>query len=601
MTATACISGPTVSIPRHASVPALVFEQARLSSNKLALIQVGTGNVRKTITYQDLLVGVQLTTANISKQAERRTSTGICFIANRSIKTILAILGAAASGVIVSYIDPTLKDALLASRICGQKDALFVTDKECAVRLDTIGVPHLTLDDLFDTKTPVHHELQVGSETPFFSVWSSGSTGMPKNFVIPHRTFLNSALQEATDAGAVYAQHSSFGFVDGLWEFLIPLMLGSTVVIIPDSYRLQKRFFLCMSDHEVDRIQLVPTLLRQFFLRPGDLRLCGQTLDYWVTSGEVLGADLIEQFERHLPWARLYNSYGLSEYLEISLAEVTRHAGDFIPVGLPIVNTTIKIVDSSGAVLCRGEKGEVVVGGSGSALRMRMDGAGGVADKNVIDVSDNLISTGDCGFIDYDGVLYITGRSDSEIKIHGKKVDVHSLQQRILGMTNVTDCVVAKLNIDSLVAFVEVTDLADTELEALKGSIGVHLKEFVEPHEIPERFRFLLQFPTTSSGKVDVPRLIRESDLESIVGLTVSATSLSALGSSTLVDDCCKAVASARQLDAVEKDAPFESVCRDSLDYVAVAVALSDVLNVEITTDLLLSCDSVSDLVERVG
>ena len=181
-----------------------------------------------------------------------------------------------------------------------------------------------------------------------YIIYTSGSTGVPKGVAGSHRAAINRFewmwKTYPFSAGETCCQKTALGFVDSVWEILGPLLGGVRSVIIPDELVFDPDAFVdLLARYEVERIVLVPSLLRTMLDVASDIATRLPKLRLWSTSGELLPTDLARRFHEALPAASLLNIYGSSEVT----ADVTYHEVDRsedrapVPIGRPISNAQI--------------------------------------------------------------------------------------------------------------------------------------------------------------------------------------------------------------------------------------------------------------------
>ena len=354
-------------------------------------------------------------------------------------------------------------------------------------------------------------------------IYTSGSTGLPKGVVSAHRASVNrfnwmwQAYPFAADE--VCCQKTSLSFVDSIWEIFGPLLQGVPLVIIPDEVvKDPLRFIAALSVNKVTRLVLVPSLLRVILeLGQESLSLLGN-LRYCVCSGEKLPVELANLFRERLPNANLINLFGSSEVA----ADVTCYeVGDTecltnIPIGRPISNTQIYILNSNSQPAPAGATGEICVGGEGLA-RGYLNRAKLTAEKFVPNpfsknAGERLFRTGDIGRYLPDGNVEYRGRRDHQVKVRGFRVELGEIEAQLASHQLINQVVVVALDErgeKELVAYICVTGEAPTINE-----LRAHLRRKLPDYMIPSTFVFLDTFPLTASRKINRLALPRPNRAE---------------------------------------------------------------------------------------
>jgi len=288
------------------------------------------------------------------------------------------------------------------------------------------------------------------------------------------------------------------------------LLGGVRLVIAPDEYLLDlDRFVALLAQHEVTRLVLVPSLLRTLLNIVPDLTVRLPNLTLWSISGEVLSADLVRRFRQALPTATLLNIYGSSEvaadvtYCQLNLGE------DFtsIPIGKPISNTQIFILDQYKNLVPPLVHGEIHVGGDclgrGYWKQPELTSQRFVPNPYRPDQSPVIFATGDLGRMLSDGTIEYLGRTDQQIKLRGIRIEPGEIEANLNAHPLVRDSVIAVHRDSSetqhLVAYV----VRSEGSEPLTDELRSFLKRRVPEYMIPGVFIELQRMPLLPSGKID--------------------------------------------------------------------------------------------------
>jgi natural product biosynthesis luciferase-like monooxygenase protein/amino acid adenylation domain-containing protein len=289
----------------------------------------------------------------------------------------------------------------------------------------------------------------VGSDNVAYVLFTSGSTGKPKGVVGPHRTLVNRLQWDArpSTADEVYAQKTTTSFIDSLWELFMPLTRGQRVVIVSEEVSKDpQRLVEVLAAEEASRIVVVPSLLQALLEGVEDLSRRVPRLRYWACSGEALPAELAERFASRLPDAALLNIYGTSEFWDASWYETGRGlAGQRVPIGRPLSNVRLYVVDAYLQPVPIGVCGELCVGGAGLA-RGYFSRPGLTAERFIPDPflqGERLYRTGDLARWRADGELEYLGRIDHQVKLRGYRIELGEIEAALRNQPGIKDAVVA--------------------------------------------------------------------------------------------------------------------------------------------------------------
>ena len=309
-----------------------------------------------------------------------------------------------------------------------------------------------------------------------------------------------------------------------------PLLAGVPSVILPaDAVRDPEELLQTLARHGVTRIVLVPSLLRALLDHAPNLAERVPRLLLWSCSGEVLPGDLAERFRRAFPGATLLNIYGASEVAaDVTCHEVTKDEvfGASVPIGKPISNTQIYVLDQYRNPVPVGVRGEIYVGGEGLALgywnRPELTAERFVENPLAPDNSPRLYRTGDLGRWRADGELEYLGRVDGEVKLRGMRIELGEIESVLATHDGIRDAAVELVDEGAearLVAY-----LAPSNGDGLKArELRRHLRTKLPEHMVPARYVVLQQLPLLPSGKVN-RRALHTAGGKSVIGTGDDAT-----------------------------------------------------------------------------
>ncbi|HVA90569.1 MAG TPA: AMP-binding protein, partial [Chloroflexota bacterium] len=363
-------------------------------------------------------------------------------------------------------------------------------------------------------ESPEAPAVKVAADDPAYLLYTSGSTGRPKGVLGLHQGAVNRFHwmweQFPFEPDEICCQKTSLNFVDSVWELFGPISRGIRTVIIPDSIVKDPHVFVqALAGGNVTRIVLVPSLLRELLDTFSDLASRVPRLRLWVSSGEVLPADLADRFFACLPDRGLINLYGSSEVsADVTWHEVTAAVGlPPVPIGRPIANTEIHIVDRHFRQAPIGMPGEIVVGGSGLARGYHRQPdltATSFLPNPFRDEGDaRLYRTGDLGRYRADGTIEYLGRTDQQVKLRGMRIELGEIESVLRQHPEVADALVL-LEGDTPAS----ARLAGYVVLRSGGGAGVgelkrHLRDSLPVYMVPSTITALEELPRTPNGKLD--------------------------------------------------------------------------------------------------
>ena len=397
------------------------------------------------------------------------TRVGICL--NRSAGMVIGLLGILKAGACYVPLDPSYPQDRLAFMIDDAQISLLLTEETVVPNITNTRARVLFLDSEWRAISGEDAEncsSGVSALNAAYVIYTSGSTGTPKGVVGVHQAAINrfSWMWDAYPfkPDEVCCQKTPLSFVDSIWEIFGPLLRGTPLLIIPDEVvKEPARLVDALAENEVTRIVMVPSLLRVILETQNDLSERLAKLKYWVCSGETLPLDLANQFHSNLRDALLINLYGSSEVsADVTFHEVSEdHSLAAVPIGKPIWNTQIYLLDQEMQPVPIGVSAELYVAGEGLARCYLMEPAQ-TAERFLPDPfhanGGRLYRTGDFARYLPDGSIQYLGRRDQQVKIRGKRVELAEVETALRDQTEVRECaVLARLNKEGeqqLVAYV---------------------------------------------------------------------------------------------------------------------------------------------------
>ncbi|NES13760.1 MULTISPECIES: non-ribosomal peptide synthetase [Micromonospora] len=495
----------------------------------------------RTVSYGELL-----SRANGLARRLRGAGVGpgvlVGLVLERSVELVVSLLAIWQAGGAYVPIDPELPARRVALMLGDADPAVVLTQRALAGRLSWDG-PLWYADELLDQPTD---PVDDGPATPVrgadvaYVIYTSGSTGQPKGVPNTFAGIRNRLLwmQDTYRLGPDdrVLQKTPYSFDVSVWEFFWPLMTGATLVVArPGGHRDGRYLVETIRAEQVTTVHFVPSML-QAFLREPDVADC-TSLRRVICSGEALSPELRDRFFAR-SGAELHNLYGPTEAaIDVTAWACRREDPGPVPIGRPIANTQVYVLDRFLAPVPPGVPGELHIGGVNVALgylnrpeltaeRFVPDpfaadwpstgpaaGAastdGPAEDRDADRPPARLYRTGDLGRIRIDGAIEYLGRLDHQVKLRGFRIELGEIEAALTACDGVGEAVVVPWTHAGdvrLVAYLVGPAVPDT------GELVARLRERLPEYMVPSAFTTLSTLPLTPNGKVD-RRALPEPDL----------------------------------------------------------------------------------------
>jgi amino acid adenylation domain-containing protein len=517
-------------IPRNRCFHRLFERQVEESPGRIAVKHNG-----RTATYQELnelanQVGHYLVQHGVTPNSM------VGLLMKRSIHMLAAIIGVFKAGAAYLPIEVDYPEERVHYMLRDAETSLVVVDQVSASPVSQLeGVLYLEPGSTHLGQYP--RENLTGSGTPdhyAYMIYTSGTTGKPKGVLVHQLGMINHLYAKINDLAITgndrVAHTASPCFDISLWQFLAALLKGGTTVIFDHEVVLNPETLLRgLQEEQITIFESVPSLMSVFLeMVENSVEVELPHLRWMIPTGEALKPSLVQRWFKYYPWIQLVNAYGPTEasddithYKIASPADI----GEFsVPIGKPVQNMRIYILDQYLSLCPVGVRGEICVAGIGVGKGYWKDPAKtkkafvpnphawGPADKDYA----ILYKTGDIGYFREDGHVECLGRIDNQVKIRGFRIELEEIETVMLQHPRVIECAaVVKQNEekeDIIAAFLKEKQTIDIE------EYKQFLLEYLPPYMIPSAFVKLEEFPLSISGKVD---------RQMLAAMNIDATALS--------------------------------------------------------------------------
>ena len=445
--------------------------------------------------------------ANALAHALRKRDIGrdqiVGILLDPCIEMLVAVLGVMKAGAAFMPIDPEYPQQRKLHMMRDSGARVLVTRGQLAASLPDLGHEVIDVADVREPRGPVLADVR-GSDVAYV-IYTSGSTGTPKGTQIEHASLLNLAAWYVDYAqiqpGDGVSKFAGFGFDASVYEIVPAFVAGANLVVVPAELRLQVPELSAYFEANSVRVAFLPTQLGEQFMR---------TVDNRSLRAVTLAGEKLRTFQP-VPW-RVINGYGPTEATVCATACDVDRAYDNIPIGKPIWNTQIFIIDRLGRACPIGVPGELCIAGNGVA-RGYLNRPELTADKFVPHpfVPDRrMYRSGDLARWLPDGNLEFLGRIDTQVKVRGFRIELGEIEQALLALPGIEEAVVVAVENPvvagdlSLVAYIVASG---TTQSATEGTIKTALGHGLPAYMIPSRVVQIDEMPVTANGKVDRHRL----------------------------------------------------------------------------------------------
>jgi len=476
-------------------------------------------------TYQTLNEKVNQLADYLLQKYQLKPDETVGVMLHRSAWSAISMMAIIKTGACYLPIDYKLPDNRLQYIISDAAPKLILSSEEFSTTLDQwlpggfVDVATINLD-VFEKQNP---SIQIQLNSLSYVIYTSGSTGMPKGVMQTHRTLYNLIKWENEQSGLEHGQkilqYASFAFDSSLNDIYFVLANGGAAYILNETIRLDFEDlanYICT--HQIEIVSVPFSALSSFFNTIDFSLLASHNIRHILSTGEQLVViSKLEEFLRLNPHITLHNLYGPSETHVVTASWFPGGSAlpQRIPIGKPIDNTTIYILDKFHQPVPVMVQGEVFIGGDNLARGYLKNEA--LSSKKFIPHFFNegewLYTAGDIGRWLPDGNIEYLGRIDDQVKIRGYRIELGEIENLLKECALVQQAVVLAKDDDNgnkrLVGYVVAEGEFDKEL------IADYLKKSLPDYMVPSLWVEIKSLPLTPNGKVD-KRALPDPDLSQL-------------------------------------------------------------------------------------
>jgi amino acid adenylation domain-containing protein len=501
---------------RESTIAQLFERQAARTPDAVAVVSAGRG-----LSYRDLDHRSNQLARHLQQfGVQRETLVGIAV--ERSVEMMVGLLAILKAGGAYVPMDPSYPVQRIALMVEDSEAPVILATERTRPRLGKTARPIVSIDGDADAiaRNGTHPVSSTASgQNLAYVIYTSGSTGKPKGVMIEHHNVVNFFIGMDRAIGAdpgVWLAVTSISFDISVLELFWTLTRGFQVIIhgdegtqtIPDEIR----------KYGVTHMQSTPSLARMIAVNPDGLAALGRLKKLFL-GGEALPPSLIRQLHQEFR-GEMHNMYGPTETTIWSTTFRITGDSDSIPIGKPIANTQVYVLDSGLQPVAAGEAGVLYIGGDG-VVRGYWQRPDLTAEKFLADPflpGNRMYRTGDIARFLPDGNLEFLGRTDFQLKLRGFRIEIGEIEATLEKQAGVGQAVVVAREFKSrvqaedkrLVAYVVPKPGTKLEVADLRAALAATLPEYM----VPSSFVLVDSLPLTANGKIDRNALPSPSTLE---------------------------------------------------------------------------------------
>ena len=525
----------------------------------------------------------------------------VALCVERSLEMMVGLLGILKSGAAYLPLDPAFPQERLRLMLDDSGAPILVTQEQVLARFPDSQTHTVLIRSVWEGRSNVEYpRAPVEAHHLAYVIYTSGSTGRPKGVTVEHRQVSNffAGMDHVigTQPG-VWLAVTSISFDISVLELLWTLARGFTVVLQAESEKLGSSgdysIAAQIARHQVTHLQCTPSMAR-FLISDEKSFASLRGLSKLMLGGEALPSALVAQL-RGMVSGEIYNLYGPTETTVWSLAHRIEQDEEVIPIGRPIANTQVYLVDAQLQPVPFGAPGELVIGGAGVARgyhhRPELTTEKFLPDPFQPAASNRMYRTGDLARYRPDGNLEFLGRIDNQVKISGFRIEPEEIEV-VLGQHPDIRTIAIVAREDDEGAKMLIAYFAPGERPVTAPELRAYAQHKLPAHMVPSAFVGIESFPQTPNRKIDRKAL-------AALPLTTGRSGTAPAGD--LEETVANIFREALQMETVNMDANFFDLGANSLVIAQVALALQECLHREIPLTELFKHPTIRSLAAQLS
>ena len=474
-----------------------VYEFLELSAEKYPNKIAITDDIT-SITYNELLKKSKFVSKSIRDVI--KCGQSVSLLSENSISFVITYFGILMAGGIVHIVPPNSSDKQLQFQIEKVKPVIIVCSETLVDKITRNQYKHILISDLINNNSKINHDNIDDKFNEVSSIiFTSGTTGTPKGVKLKHENIIfvtNNIIKiigVRSDDVEINPLQLSHSF--GLGCLHTTIAQGATSIIFRNSINL-KEIIGAVTINKATGFVGVPATFQKILLNyKEEFKEAGKNFHYLLTNSAPMPKDDIQEIIKLFPLTNFFTYYGLTEASRSTFLLFNNDIRKIESVGKPAPNVQLKIITDNDSTSNEHDVGEVLIKG-----------------PNVIDeywadtvkepkIKDGWLATGDLGFLDNDGYLYLNGRKDDIINVGGEKVSPIEIELMIKQLDKIQDVGVIGVP-DKTFGEIPVAFIV-TEFNLETNEILGHCIKTLERYKIPQNFIFVDSIPKNESGKIE--------------------------------------------------------------------------------------------------